>query len=288
MSAAGHGHRWHTVAPRFDLAVNGNEVHRFGWVVEIDPAAPSAAPVKRTALGRFQHVGATVTEAAGRVVLYSGDDENGGYLYKFVGEDEWRRERARGRSPLDHGTLYVARFEDDGTGRWLPLTHGRGPLKPEHGWRDQADVVLRVREAADALGATALDRPQQTAVAGDGTVYCALANSPGGGSCGSSGDGRRAASPRASNPYGHIVRWREEGTEGFRWDVFVLMRRPGPRRGRRTRRVGHVRLPEGLVVRRRRAAVDPDRHLEVGPELRGFRAREPRQQRGARRRSGHR
>ncbi|MFE1807852.1 PhoX family protein [Streptomyces sp. NPDC059533] len=247
VSASGHGHRWHTVAPRFDLAANPNEVHRFGWVVEVDPAAPSAPPVKRTALGRFQHVGATVTEAAGRVVLYSGDDENGGYLYKFVGADEWRRERARGRSPLDHGTLYVARFEDDGTGRWLPLTHGRGPLKPEHGWRDQADVVLRVREAADALGATPLDRPQQTAIAGDGTVYCALANSPGGGSCGAGGDGSgRAVSPRASNPYGHIVRWREEGAEGFRWDVFVLAGDPAHDESVELDEAGIFGSPKGL------------------------------------------
>ncbi|MFJ9865569.1 PhoX family protein [Streptomyces sp. NPDC101165] len=234
IGAAGHGHRWHRADPRFDLAVNPGEVNRFGWVVEIDPRAPRATPVKRTALGRFQHVGATVTEAAGRVVVYSGDDENGGYLYKFVSRDTWRRLRARGLSPLDHGTLYVARFEDDGTGRWLPLTHGTGPLTPDNGWQDQADVVLRARQAADTLGATPLDRPQQTSIVpADGTVYLALANSPGGRHCGSaSGTAcRPAVGPRDSNPYGHIVRWREEAVDGgsgdgtvsgFRWDVFVL------------------------------------------------------------------
>lgn len=241
-SALGHGYGWHRGDARFDLAANGdepnNEVNRFGWIVEIDPRAPQAPPVKRTALGRFQHVGASVTESAGRVVVYSGDDENGGYLYRFVGADSWRRTRAQGRSPLDHGTLYVARFEDDGTGRWLPLTHGLGPLTRENGWADQADVVLRARQAADALGATPLDRPQQTAVRpGDGTVFCALANSPGRSHCAAGSGARRATvSPRASNPYGHIIRWREDESSGkgegngqgkgevpgFRWDVFVL------------------------------------------------------------------
>jgi secreted PhoX family phosphatase len=230
VSARGHGYGWHRGDARFDLAVNGNEINRFGWVVEVDPQAPLAPPVKRTALGRFQHAGASVTESAGRVVVYSGDDENGGYLYRFTGSDSWRRLRSQGRSPLDHGTLSVARFEDDGTGRWLPLTHGQGPLTPENGWVDQADVVLRARQAADALGATPLDRPQQTAIRpGDGTVFCALANSPGRGSCGSGPESRPAAvSPRAANPYGHIIRWREDGsadgagTPGFHWQVFVL------------------------------------------------------------------
>ncbi|MFJ3218727.1 PhoX family protein [Kitasatospora sp. NPDC086801] len=229
ISARGDGYGWHRADARFDLAANGNEANRFGWVVEIDPATPQAPPVKRTALGRFQHVGASVTESAGRVVVYSGDDENGGYLFKFVGSDSWWRLRAQGRSPLDHGTLYVARFEDDGTGRWLPLTHGQGPLTRDNGWADQAAVVLRARQAADALGATPLDRPQQTSVGPDGTAFCALANSPGLGHC-ASGPHRAAVSPRANNPYGHIIRWREDENAdrgdgratGFHWDVFVL------------------------------------------------------------------
>ncbi|MFE3505452.1 PhoX family protein [Kitasatospora sp. NPDC059160] len=231
LGARGDGHGWHRADARFDLAVNGNEANRFGWVVEIDPADPQAAPVKRTALGRFQHVGASVTESAGRVVVYSGDDENGGYLYKFVGSDSWWRLRSQGRSPLDHGTLYVARFEDDGTGRWLPLTHGQGPLTVANGWADQADVLLRARLAADSLGATPLERPQQTSVSPDGTAFCALANSPGLGHCAAGPNAHRAAvSPRAENPYGHVIRWREDGTAdqgdgratGFHWQVFVL------------------------------------------------------------------
>ncbi|MFJ5776872.1 PhoX family protein [Streptomyces sp. NPDC093094] len=268
VSARGHGHGWHRADERFDLAVNGNEVNRFGWVVEIDPRVPQATPVKRTALGRFRHVGATVTESAGRAVVYSGDDENGGYLYKFVSEDGWRRMRARGRSPLDHGTLYVARFEDDGTGRWLPLTHGQGPLTRQNGWTDQADVVLRARQAADALGATPLDRPQQTSVRpGDGTVFCALANSPGRARCVHGADTAGSpASPRARNPYGHIVRWREDegdgAAPGFRWDVFVLAGDPAHDEQVVLDAAGMFASPKGL-------SFDADGRLWIGTGVSG-------------------
>jgi secreted PhoX family phosphatase len=218
INAEGFGYRWHLADPRFDLAVNPNELHRFGWVVEIDPMRPHATPVKRTALGRTKHEGATVTESRGRVVLYSGDDQDGDYLYKFVGSAPWRWLRTLGRSPLDHGTLYVARFDDDGTGRWLPLAFGVGPLTRANGWQDQADVLIRTREAADAVGATPLDRPEWIAVhPRDGDVYATLTNGSGW------PDGPH---PRTPNPYGHIIRWRERRGDHtattFEWDIFVL------------------------------------------------------------------
>ncbi|MGX2993200.1 PhoX family protein [Streptomyces sp. JNUCC 64] len=235
LSAGGHGKRWHQTDPRFDLAAgNGNEPNRFGWIVEIDPFAADRTPVKRTALGRFGHSSAAVTASRGRVVVYSGDDQEGGYLYKFVGNGSWRSRRARGRSPLDHGTLYVARFQEDGAGRWLPLVHGRGPLTKALGWTDQADVLLRAREAADALGATPMDRPQQIAVGPDGrSVYCALANGTGG-----HHPARGTAGPRDANPYGHVVRWRERSGDdrAFDWEVVVL--------GGDPERASDVRLPE--------------------------------------------
>ncbi|MGL6222259.1 MAG: PhoX family protein, partial [Steroidobacteraceae bacterium] len=105
VSRAGFGYNWHKAEARFDLAKNRSELNHFGWVVEIDPFNPEAAPVKRTALGRVKHEGATCVESKGRVVVYSGDDENGDYLYKFVGNAPWRQLRALRRSPLDHGTL---------------------------------------------------------------------------------------------------------------------------------------------------------------------------------------
>ena len=126
VTRSGFGYNWHRAEPRFDVALNRNELNHFGWVVEFDPFDPKSQPVKRSALGRIKHEGATCTESKGRVVVYSGDDENGDYLYKFVGNAPWRQLRARGLSPLDHGTLYVAKFSDDGRGEWLPLVHGSG------------------------------------------------------------------------------------------------------------------------------------------------------------------
>jgi uncharacterized protein len=217
VTAAGFGYGWHHAEPRFDLAVNRNELNRFGWVVEIDPFDPRSTPVKRTALGRFKHEGATVVESRGRVVVYSGDDENGDYFYKFVGDAPWRKLRARGKSPLDHGTLYVAQFDAEGGGRWLPLVHGQGVLTTDNGWVDQADVLIRTRMAADAVGATRLHRPEWVAVSPKtGDVFVTLTNGSGNASAVNGG--------RDPNPYGHIVRLRDSQRDDttFGWDVFLL------------------------------------------------------------------
>lgn len=219
ISAGGFGYSWHKADPRFDLAKNRKEANRFGWVVEIDPSDPRSTPVKRTALGRFKHEGATVTEQNGRIVVYSGDDENGEYLYKFVGSAPWRSVRARRKSPLDEGTLYVARFEADGSGAWLPLAHGVGPLTAANGFVDQADVLLRTRKAADAVGATRLHRPEWVAF-NDRTrdLFVTLTNG--------TGNNAEVNSGRDPNPYGHVVRFRESGNprslSTFTWDVFLF------------------------------------------------------------------
>lgn len=219
VSRAGFGYNWHKANPRFDLAQNRNELNRFGWIVEIDPNDPTSTPVKRTALGRFKHEGATVTEVNGRVVVYSGDDENGDYLYKFVGNAPWRQLRARGKSPLDEGTLYVAKFAADGSGTWLPLVHGATKLTVADGFADQADLLIRTRMAADAVGATRLHRPEWVgANSRTGDVFVTLTNG--------SGNKSPVNSDRDPNPYGHIVRFHEVGnvhnpTE-FAWDVFLF------------------------------------------------------------------
>jgi len=217
VNRVGLGYDWHKAAERFDLAKNRNELNHFGWVVEFDPFDPQSRPVKRSALGRIKHEGATCTQSKGRVVVYSGDDENGDYLYKFVGDRPWRQVRAEGLSPLDHGTLYVAKFHADGRGAWLPLVYGAGPLTRINGWGDQADVLIRTRMAADAMGATRLHRPEWVAVhPHSGEVFVTLTNG--------SGNDAPVNGNRAFNPYGHIVRFREAPNDdtAFEWEIFLL------------------------------------------------------------------
>ena len=131
--------RWGEHDPRFDASQHPNEFHRFGWIVEIDPYDPASMPVKRTALGRGAKEGAWVaTTRDDRAVVYSGEDARFEYIYKFVSRDRIAPGGAKANvTLLDHGTLYVARFDADGTGRWLPLVQGQGPLTADHGFPDQ-------------------------------------------------------------------------------------------------------------------------------------------------------
>ena len=154
---------WDHQDPRFDTRVEPHEPFRFGWMVEIDPHDPKSIPRKRTSLGRFQHEGAnTIVGKSGHVVAYMGDDEKFEYIYKFVTRDRFDpKNPAANRDLLDHGTLYCARFDADGTGEWLPLVHDEnGPLNSRAGFANQGDVVIKVRAAADLLGATPMDRPE--------------------------------------------------------------------------------------------------------------------------------
>lgn len=226
----GGGYRWHEFDERFDLEKHANEAHRFGWVVEIDPRKPDQAPVKRTALGRVKHEGATVTLARdGRVVVYMGDDERFEYIYKFVSRAPYRPGMDDPGSLLDDGTLYVARFGEGGSGRWLPLVHGKnypnGGLTAENGFADQGDVVIRCRQAADIAGATKMDRPEWIAVhPHSGEVYVTLTNNVKRATANSADIDE--ANPRPENVFGHIARWREQGGDaaatGFVWDIFAL------------------------------------------------------------------
>lgn len=215
--AEGQGYGWHLHDDRFDLAKNPNEEHRFGWVVEIDPNQPRRRPLKRTALGRFKHEGATVVEGRGkRVVVYSGDDERFEYVYKFVSADNWRSMFARGQHPLNEGTLYVARFAEDGTGEWLELSPDNPKLA---GWNLE-DILVKTRLAADILGATKMDRPEWITIGQNEEVFCTMTNNTR-----STPDDNRPGNPPGPNPDGHIVRWvdsdRHTGTT-FEWDFFAI------------------------------------------------------------------
>jgi uncharacterized protein len=221
------GYRWHEHDPRFDLSKEPNEANRFGWVVEIDPYEPNSQPVKRTAMGRFKHEGAMLSVGPDRrLTFYQGDDEVFEYVYKFVTRDPWNPDdRAANRNLLDHGTLYVARFYGDGSGDWLELVHGMNGLTKENGFADQADVLIRTREAADRVGATRMDRPEWGAVHPRTLeAYMTMTNNPLRGAPGR--PGTDAANPRPRNVYGHIIRWREAGRDpkatSFQWDIFAL------------------------------------------------------------------
>lgn len=219
------GYRWSEHDERFDAAKHPNEPNRFGWIVEIDPFDPASTPVKRTALGRAAHEGATVAVTRdGRAVVYSGEDARFEYIYKFVSRDAIKpggfRENAQ---LLDHGTLSVARFNADGGGQWLALAHGQGPLTAANGFADAGEVMVKSRQASDLLGATKMDRPEWIDIDKEGWVYCTLTNNSSRGGQGQAGTD--AANPRAINSMGHIIRWKESGDfdgQRFQWNHFVL------------------------------------------------------------------
>jgi secreted PhoX family phosphatase len=241
ISKGGFGYRWHEVDPRFRADLNPNEPHRFGWVVEIDPWNPKNIPVKRTALGRFKHENAScVVGPDNTVAIYMGDDERNEYLYKFVCSNKYNpRNRAANRDLLDSGTLFVARFNADGSGTWLPLIWGQNGLAPENGFADQGEVLIKTRQAADRVGATMMDRPEWIATHPTSReVYMTLTNNnrrggtppsansiDGSTSAASAHPPVDAANPRPDNVYGHIIRWRENGgmvdAMEFEWDIFV-------------------------------------------------------------------
>lgn len=241
--------RWH--AANTGTSSDGSDDYRhaantFGWVVEVDPFNPDSTPKKRTALGRFAHEGAWPGPViAGRpLVWYMGCDSRHEYIYKYVSTAHWDPKDATrgitaGDKYLNDGRLFVARFNADGSGDWLELGFGKNGITADtvpYKFKDQADVLIHARLAADAAGATKMDRPEWGAVnPRNGEVYMTLTYNPS-----RAIDKVDAANPRyyndpkngiaqKGNANGHIIRWAEQGglsdASGFQWDVFLFAAR---------------------------------------------------------------
>lgn len=218
----GRWYAWGMFHDRFDVSKEPNEPNRFGWIVEVDPMDPASVPVKRTALGRIKHEGAQcLINRDGRLVLYTADDQHFEYLYKFVSSAAVDlADPAANRDLLDHGILSVAVFNEDGSVDWRPLVHGQGGLDEGNGFASQADVLIDTRRAADILGATPLDRPEDVEGDSSGRVFVMLTNN----------DRRKAdqvdaVNPRAQNFWGQIIELDVEGNDHSasrcRWNALV-------------------------------------------------------------------
>ncbi|WP_026058383.1 PhoX family protein [Streptomyces sp. SS] len=239
--------KWERFDKRFDLKQEPNEVHRFGWVVELDPYDPESTPRKRTALGRFKHEAAQprLTED-GRPVVYMGDDERFDYFYKFVSSKRMKKGGSRAAREhnltlLDEGTLYVARLtgdspaaeidgtgklpndgEFDGSGVWIPLATGDVSHVPG---MTAEEVYVFTRLAGDKVGATKMDRPEDVEPSPrSGRVYVALTNNSNRGKAGHAPADE--ANPRNANKHGQVLElaehWDDPASDGFAWRLFLV------------------------------------------------------------------
>ena len=235
---------------RWNLAPNGataaddfrNEANTFGYNVEIDPLT-NGTPAKRVAMGRFAHEGAVfgLPVVGKQLAVYQGCDSRNEYIYKFVSAANWDDKdigggMAAGDKYLNEGKLYVAKFNTDGSGQWIELSI-TNPLISGYStytFANQADVLVNARSAADAVGATKMDRPEWGAVnPANGDIYMTLTNNSSGNRTPGKTD---PANPRAfadadgnkgtGNPNGHIIRWKEKDNLStalaFTWDIFLF------------------------------------------------------------------
>ena len=252
---------WGEYYDRFDVTKEPREANRFGWVVEIDPFDPASTPKKRTALGRFKHEGAAgIVNKDGRYVIYMGDDQRFDYVYRFVTRDKAdTTNAAANRDILDNGTLAVARYDEDGSLVWMPLVQGQGPLTAENGFDSQADVVIEARRAADLLGATKMDRPEDVeANPLTSKVYVMLTFNELRTTAGTSPrTDVNAANPRVNSRFGHIIEMTppdgDHTADRFTWEILVKCGDPaiadvGATFSSDTTRNGWFGMPDNLAI----------------------------------------
>ncbi|MDZ7813798.1 MAG: PhoX family phosphatase [Ideonella sp.] len=229
-----------------------NEMNGMGYIVEMDPYRPSSRMVKRTALGRFAHESAafSLPKDGEKLAVYMGDDARNEYIYKFVSDTAWSASDANpvdriatGAKYLDKGKLFVAKFNSDGTGQWIELNLAAIPSGyTSYAFADEADIRINCRLAADAVGATKMDRPEWCAThPTSGEIYFTLTNNSNRRVTPNAGSTTQlapdSANPRAysdlkgtstqqGNVNGHILRVKEGSGGGaaasFTWDVYLF------------------------------------------------------------------
>ena len=232
------GYNWFKIDERFDISKHPNEPNRCGYVVEIDPLLPNSIPKKLTALGRFKHENAEIAISKdGYVVVYMGDDERGEYIYKFVSYKKYK-DGEENNNLLNNGKLYVAKFNNDGSGKWIELS------LESTGMNSLAEICIYTRIAASKVGATSMDRPEWVSVnTKNQEVYCCLTNNTKRKKRNSifsifnkifnnSYDSVfiNGPNPRGNNKYGQIVRWipnnNDHASINFQWDLFLMAGNP--------------------------------------------------------------
>lgn len=229
-----------------------NELNGMGYIVELDPYDKAKVVRKRTALGRFAHEAAAFSRqiVGNPLAVYQGDDARNEYIYKWVSAASWSAadaspndRLATGDKYLNDGKLYVAKFNADGSGQWIELSITTPAIASysKYTFADQADVCVNSRLAADAVGATKMDRPEWCAVNPEnGEIYFTLTNNSNRkvDATSSSHSVVDSANPRyytdvksgttnqTGNPNGHIIRIAETGSDAaatsFKWDVFLF------------------------------------------------------------------
>ncbi|SEO41433.1 PhoX family protein [Acinetobacter sp. yr461] len=221
-----------------------NGPNTFGWMVEIDPFDNRLNPVKRTSLGRFAHEDSACRAVVGQpLAFYMGDDSRGEYIYKFVSTAVWDAKDVNGGYTagdkyMNAGKLYVAKFNNDGSGQWIELAYGKNGLNESnttYPFKSQADVVTFARLAGDSVGATKMDRPEWCTVNPvNGEIYVTLTNNSNRGKDYATDaanprnytDLKDATTTQKGNVNGHIIRFKETDdkttAETFKWDIYLF------------------------------------------------------------------